>query len=133
MRLLLDTHVLIWTQEESPKLGPNAKFLILDDANDLVISPISTFEVTRLVTHNRLEINKSIDAWLSISIHTLKAATQDITHEIALESYMLPEPFHTDPADRILVATARLHEMTIITADERILAYPSVKTSDARQ
>ena len=133
MRLLLDTHVLIWTQEESPKLGPNSKILILDDANELVISPISTFEVTRLVVHNRLEINKSIDAWLNTSIHTLKATTQDITHEIALESYMLPEPFHSDPVDRILVATARLHEMTLLTADERILAYPNVKTSDARQ
>ena len=133
MRLLLDTHVLIWTQEESPKLGPHAKILILDDANELVISPISTLEIARLIKQNRLEIDKSIDAWLNTSMLSLKASTQDITHEIALESYQLPEPFHSDPVDRILVATARLHEMTLITADERILAYPSVKTSDARQ
>lgn len=133
MRLLLDTHVLIWTQEESPKLGPNAKILILDDLNNLVISPISTLEVTRLVNQKRLEINKSINAWLKTSIHTLKAITQNITHDIAIESYLLPEPFHSDLADRILVATARLHGMTLLTADERILAYPNVKTSDARQ
>ena len=67
---------------------------------------------------------------------TLKGTVEilgDITHEIAIESYMLPEPFRSDPVDRILVSTARLHEMILITANERILVYPNVKTSDARQ
>ena len=61
----------------------------------------------------------------------LRALPLDLTHEIAWEAYNLPGRFHNDPADRILVATARLMKLTLVTADNLILRYPHVKTMSA--
>ena len=57
----------------------------------------------------------------------------EISHGLAVESYRLPEPFHRDPADRLLVATARLEDVVILTADDPILAHPHVRAVDARK
>jgi PIN domain nuclease of toxin-antitoxin system len=63
----------------------------------------------------------------------LAAHTAAVSHEIAMEGYALPGAFHRDPADRILVATARRDGLTLVTADDRILAYPHARTQDARR
>lgn len=63
----------------------------------------------------------------------LAATTVAVTHDIAIEAYALPPPFHRDPADRLLVAAAHRHEVALVTADERILAYRHVQTQDARR
>lgn len=66
------------------------------------------------------------------SLRTLLADTVPLTHEIAIAAYGLPGEFHRDPADRMLVATAVVHDLTLVTADERILAYPHALSLDAR-
>jgi predicted nucleic acid-binding protein len=71
--------------------------------------------------------------WVEKSLEDLRADALPVTHQIALEAYRLPAPFHRDPADRQIVACARLHEMTVATADERILAWKHVATVDARK
>jgi PIN domain nuclease of toxin-antitoxin system len=63
----------------------------------------------------------------------LSAQTVSVSHEVAMEAYALPGVFHRDPADRLLVAAARQHGLTLVTADERILAYPHVRSRDARR
>jgi PIN domain nuclease of toxin-antitoxin system len=74
-----------------------------------------------------------LDEWVDKSLEDLRADSIAVTYEIAVEAYRLPEPFHRDPADRQIVACARLHELTVVTADERILNWKHVKTLDARQ
>jgi len=63
----------------------------------------------------------------------IQARTVQVSHEIAMEAYALPEPFHKDPADRLLVAACRWQVLTLLTADERILAYRGVRSRDARR
>ena len=71
--------------------------------------------------------------WVTQSLEALAAETVRITHEVAVEAYALPGKFHKDPADRLLVAAARCHGLTIVSADDRILAYPEVSSHDARR
>ena len=71
--------------------------------------------------------------WVEQALGALQARTLTVSHEMAMEAYALPEPFHKDPADRLLVAAARCHELTLLTADERILGYRGVRSRDARR
>ncbi|PYJ92798.1 MAG: PIN domain nuclease, partial [Verrucomicrobia bacterium] len=75
-----------------------------------------------------LRLKHTFAEWEELSLTELSASTIDLTHEIAWEAYNLPGTFHNDPADRVLVATARIKKLTLITADELILRYPHVKT-----
>ncbi|MFM9197801.1 MAG: PIN domain-containing protein [Planctomycetia bacterium] len=63
----------------------------------------------------------------------MEARSIDVDHRVAIEAYKLPGRFHKDPADRMLVATARINDLTLVTADERILAYREVRSLDARR
>ncbi len=71
--------------------------------------------------------------WVDAAVTALAAKTVEVSHPIAIEAYALPGSFHEDPADRLLVAAARCHSLTLLTADERILEYSNVPTRDARQ
>lgn len=133
MSLLLDTHVWIWTQENSDAIGAKARSLLETTSDDLCVSSISSLEIARLVAGGMLELKGSLDRWVRMAIDSLEARSIDVDHRIAIEAYKLPGRFHKDPADRMLVATARVHELILVTADERILAYKSVRTLDARR
>jgi PIN domain nuclease of toxin-antitoxin system len=74
-----------------------------------------------------------LDEWVEKTLEDLRADALPVTNQIAIEAYRLPEPFHRDPADRQIVACARLHELTVATADERILGCKHVATVDARK
>jgi len=69
---------------------------------------------------------------VSESLRHLDSETIEISHEIAIEAYRLPDPFQRDPADRLLVATARIHGLQLLTADEAILGFPGVRGLDCR-
>lgn len=81
---------------------------------------------------DRLTLTGRLETWISESLNALLAETVPLTHEIAIAAYNLPGKFHRDPADRMLVATAVVHDLTFMTADERILAYPHLVSLDAR-
>jgi len=70
--------------------------------------------------------------WIEDSARDLRLQHVDVGYAIAVEAYSLPDPFHRDPADRVLAATARSYQATLLTADKRILAYNHVKTGDCR-
>lgn len=133
MKILLDTHVLIWTVEKPEELGKNSKSLIEDGENEIFISPISTLEIAQLISSGRIEINQTLNSWIKKALRNLKAETVTFTHETAETAYRMQEPFHKDPADRILVATAVLENLTLMTADERILNYKHASTVNARK
>lgn len=131
MSWLLDTHVWIWSQLEPERLGPDTVAVLENPEETLYLATISTLEIARLVSGGRLELAVHVDEWVDASIGELAAITLDLTHRIASSAYRLREPFHRDPADRILVATALQHDLVLITADERILQYPHVRSRDA--
>ena len=131
MRILLDTHVLVWSQDAPEKLGPGARDALADQANGLVVSPVSSLEIARLVWGGRLSLRGRLQTWVETALGALLAETIPLSHDIAVAAYELPAEFHRDPVDRILVATARVHDLTLATADERILAYPHVLSLNA--
>lgn len=132
MKILLDTHVWIWSQESPEQLGPDARSTLADETNALRVSTVSSLEIARLVWGDRLTLAGRLETWISESLNALLAETVPLTHEIAIAAYNLPGEFHRDPADRMLVATAVVHDLTFMTADERILAYPHLLALDAR-
>ena len=132
MSFLLDTHVWIWTQEQPELLGETTRGLLEKTPDEICVSAVSSLEIARLVAGGLLEMEGSIQRWVRMAIDTLDARSLDVDHNVAVEAYALPGRFHKDPADRLLVATARLHKLTLITADEQILAYKNVRKRDAR-
>ena len=132
MKILLDTHVWIWSQESPELLGPTARSAVGAEENELFVSPVSSLEIARLVWGGRVTLAGRLQTWVAESLEALLAATVALTHEIAIVAYDLPGDFHRDPVDRMLVATAMVHDLTLATADERILAYPRALSLDAR-
>ena len=133
MNFLLDTHVWIWTQESPETLGPGTRSALAAEENSLLVSPVSSLELAQLAWAGRLTLAGRLQTWISESLQALLAETIPLSHEITAGAYDLPGEFHRDPADRILIATARVHDLTVVTADSRILAYPHVMAMDARE
>jgi PIN domain nuclease of toxin-antitoxin system len=131
MTLLLDSHVWIWSQEAPEKFGRRTRALLEDASNGVAISAMAAMEIARLVFLRRVHLAESAATWIADSIRSLAAHAIDVTPEIAAEAYELPGNFHKDPVDRVLVATARLHNLTLLTADDLILRYAHVKTVSA--
>ena len=132
MRILLDTHVWLWSQQSQEHFGPEARSMILNEDNALFVSSVSSLEIARLVWRERLTLAGQLRTWISETLNKLKAETIPVTHEIALAAYELPGEFQRDPADRILVATAVVHNLTLMTADNRILEYPHLLSCNVR-
>jgi PIN domain nuclease of toxin-antitoxin system len=107
--------------------------LLLNIAHRRSVCTISTLEIARLIWGGEINLKIPAEEWIQRTIVDLRAQTIIVSHKIALEAYNLPEPFHRDPADRQLVACARLDNLTLATADERILGYKHVLSVDARK
>ena len=97
------------------------------------VCTVSTLEIARLLAAGHIELSMPLRDWIHQSLAALAAETVPLTHEMAIEAYALPSAFHRDPADRVLVAAARLQGWTLLTADDRILEYRDVRSLDARR
>jgi len=104
---------------------------IEDQENEIFVSPISTLEIAQLKKKGKIELKHSLSSWVKRSIASLDAETIQFSHETAEMAYRMPEPFHKDPADRILVATTILENLQLMTADEKILEYGKIKVINA--
>lgn len=128
--ILLDTHALIWWRDDSGKLSKNALAAIDKEAKNgtVSISAFSFWEIALLVEHHRLTLPSDLQTWMAAveAINGMKFIPVD--HQIAVASVQLPVGLHKDPADRILVATAMLLNIPIVTADQKMHAYPHVRT-----
>jgi PIN domain nuclease of toxin-antitoxin system len=131
--LLLDTHVWLWAVEAPQTLGRRTRSLLLTLGNDRLVSAISALEIARLCLDQRVILSISPKRWIEDSARDLHLQQVDVDCAIALEAYSLPDPFHRDPVDRVLVATARTYQATLLTADERILGYRHARTADCRK
>jgi len=122
---LLDTHVWIWLQERARNLPP-AFIKTIDEARGrdaVFVSAISVWEIGNLVAHERLSLNMTIDAWLHAAFTLGNLQLVSLGAEEALLSTRLPGGLHRDPADRMLVSTALLQNLTLVSHDKRILEY----------
>jgi PIN domain nuclease of toxin-antitoxin system len=121
--LLLDTHALVWSVEERPRLGSRAKRAINIAArlNQVAVSAISPWEVALLVSKVRLNLSTDVMVWVRDALSKPGVNLIPLEPEIAVASTRLPFETHADPADRILVATARHLGATLVTADKALL------------
>jgi PIN domain nuclease of toxin-antitoxin system len=121
--LLLDTHALVWSVEERPKLGSGAKRAINIAArlNQLAVSAISPWEVALLVSKGRLNLSTDVMVWVRNALSKPGVNLIPLEPEIAVVSTRLPFDMQADPADRILVTTARHLGATLVTADQALL------------
>jgi PIN domain nuclease of toxin-antitoxin system len=127
--LLLDTHVWLWLMSGEGGMKPSAVRAMEEGAfrGRLRVSAISVWEVAMLEVKGRIRLSKDCLAWVNEALGAPGIALAPLTPEIAVESSRLPGTFHGDPADRILIATARREGATLLTRDERILAYARAK------
>ncbi len=128
--IILDTHIWIWWLTDPAKLSPNANDLISEATNqkEIVVSSISVWEIALLVKKDRLELTIDVTNWIAQSEKLPFLSFIPIDNSIVLKSIHLPEPFHDDPADRMIVATAITSGSPLITADKKIRNYKHVNT-----
>jgi PIN domain nuclease of toxin-antitoxin system len=127
--IVLDTHIWVWWVHGSEQLtSPQTQTIKANETDAIGVSVISVWEVAKLVEKHRLELPCSLHGWLEEALGYPGIRLVDLTPAIAIESTRLPGAFHRDPADQIIVATARLYDCPLVTCDSRILTYPHVKT-----
>ena len=126
MILLVDTHIWIWWIDNSSRLTQQQRQCIQDSQPEgLGVSIISCWEVAKLVENGRLAFSCPVDKWINQALAYPDIQLLNLTVPIVVESTQL-EGFHRDPADQIIVATARIYQVPLLTADAKILAYPGV-------
>ena len=129
MKYLLDTHVWIWAMDDPESLPAGVRAKLFESANlPFGVSAISVWEASRKESLGKLRLSCPIRQWFAAAIREPFVELQPLSVDVAHESNHLPGEFHRDPADQIIVATARLQRLTLITADQRILAYSHVRT-----
>ncbi|CCI16856.1 PilT protein domain protein [Microcystis aeruginosa PCC 9807] len=127
--IVLDTHIWIWWVHGDEKLTREYyEYIREQESQGLGISAISCWEVAKLVEYGRLALPSSVDEWLNEALTYPGVNFLELTPRICVESTQLPGAFHRDPADQIIVATARVHNCPIVTVDRKIREYPHVDT-----
>ena len=125
MRLLLDTHIWLWSLREPDRLGRSTRRELSNPANELWLSPISTWEALILHEKGRVRLDGDLDLWVADATARFRMAP--LTHEIVSASRHLSLP-HRDPADRFLAATAKVLDLTLVTADANLLGLGDIAT-----
>jgi PIN domain nuclease of toxin-antitoxin system len=128
--IAIDTHVWIWWVDGDPKLKPAVRDA-LDAESDVRISAISLLEIATAASLNRLVLRPSPANWLADAQCVRQIRIEPLTADLCLESVNLPGEFHKDPADRLIVALARILNTELVTADVKILSYNGVRTISA--
>jgi PIN domain nuclease of toxin-antitoxin system len=128
---MLDTHCLLWWvtgDHDRLSAAADAAIAIENQSKSIIVSSITAWEIAQLVERGRIELGTDLAAWLALVETIPTVVFVPVDNEIGVKSVNLPGNFHRDPADRIIVATARKHGVALVTADERIRSYPHVRT-----
>ena len=126
--IVLDTHIWVWWIHGDTQLSQAYQTELQEKESDgLGVSIISCWEVAKLVEHGRLVLPIPVEEWLNQALCYPGVELLDLTPRIVVESTQLPAPFHRDPADQLIVATARVHNCRLMTVDDKILNYPHVQ------
>lgn len=130
MKYVLDTHVWIWWNMSPKKLSPTVESLLStpEHYDELLLSAISIWEFSKLLEKKRIGISCNPEEWIAEALDMTKLRLVQLTPTIAYRSTSLPQPFNADPADQIIVATAREENATILTKDRIIQKYEHVRS-----
>lgn len=127
--IVLDTHVWAWWVDGNERLTKTQLEAITTHETDVIgVSAISVWEVAKLVELGKIELQPSLHEWFENALNYPGVRLIGLTPDIVIESTRLPEVFHRDPADQIIVATARIHNCPLLTSDMKILKYSHVTT-----
>jgi PIN domain nuclease of toxin-antitoxin system len=128
--IILDTHIWVWWIHSDPRLPSDYVHCIkTHEETGLGISAISCWEVAKLVERRRLVLPIPIVDWFEQAFSYPGITLMELSPRICIESTQLPGSFHRDPADQLIVATARIHSCPLVSMDQNILAYPHVMTA----
>ncbi len=128
MNLLLDTHIWLWSHTEPGRLTKRVAEALADEGNQLWLSPISIWEFLLLAEHGRVRVRDgTAPDWVEAALSRAPMHDAALTREVAIRSRSV-RLAHEDPADRFLAATADVYELTLITADERLLRGKGFRT-----
>ncbi|HMK64968.1 MAG TPA: type II toxin-antitoxin system VapC family toxin [Thermodesulfobacteriota bacterium] len=127
MNLLLDTHIWIWGLLEPEHLRPKVVRVLKNPANDLWLSPISIWEFLILVEKGRIILESDPNLWLEKVLKQLPFKEAPLNFQVAKEARFMKLP-HNDPADCFLAATARVYNLTLVTADQHLLKSSRIST-----
>ncbi len=125
MKLLLDTHIWLWSLQDPKRVGKRVQQELRSPANEVWLSPISTWEALTLHAKGRIRLHGNLAEWVARATAPLREAP--VTHEIALAARHLALP-QQDPADRFLAATAQVLGLTLVTADSGLLGLGEIPT-----
>jgi PIN domain nuclease of toxin-antitoxin system len=129
--IILDTHVLLWWVSGSDPLSATANKVIngtLSKGSEIIISSISAWEISMLISKSRLILSMDVESWFNEVSQIDGVRFVPVDNEIGIKSTALPGEFHKDPADRMIVATARKLAIPLVTADRKLIKYEYVKT-----
>ncbi len=130
MKLLLDTHIILWSVTEPGKLLPEVAEELESESNELWYSPISVWEIHVLAEKGHISMGSDIEKSIRDIFQKIPFTEAPINLEVAIESRQVNLP-HQDPADRFLVATAAVYDLTLVTADARIIAAEGIPVLSA--
>jgi PIN domain nuclease of toxin-antitoxin system len=121
VKLLLDTHIWIWSVDDKPRLKPSVLHALQDPANEKWLSPISLWELMVLVEKGRVTLNMSVEEWIGQALKEAPIREAPLTAEVVLATKKISLR-HRDPADLFLAATAHSFGLTLVTSDVRLLS-----------
>jgi len=129
LKYLLDTHIWLWMVDD-PRYIPDHILPIVSNADNypLCLSSISVWEVAKKASLGKLQMSVPIRDWVMKATRSPFIDLVPLSIDVSLESTMLPGNFHRDPADQIIVATARNLDLVLLTTDQKIIEYEYVKT-----
>jgi len=120
MKLLLDTHIWLWSVLEPHRLSRRVGRELANQENELWLSPVSVWELTVLQRKGRLSLPQDLAAWVASSMRDLELTEAPLTIEVALAVQSISLP-HGDPADHLLAASAQVFNLTLTTADRSLI------------
>jgi PIN domain nuclease of toxin-antitoxin system len=130
--IVLDTHAWLWWLHEPRRLSRPARSAVEKEvagpAGSALVSAISVWEVAVKVQLGKLALPMDVEAWFGLARTYPGVAVEPVDPLDAIASTRLPGALHKDPADRMIVARARRHDVPLVTRDRRLRAYPHVRT-----
>jgi len=126
LKLLLDTHIWLWSVLDPNRLTRRVEKALKDPANELWLSPVSVAELIVLLRKGRVKLPHDVAGWVARTVEQLQISEAPLTIEVALAISSL-DFRHGDPADQFLAATAKVLDLTLVTADERLLDLPGIR------
>ena len=118
---LLDTHILLWSLLDPSNLSENVAAELEDAANELWLSPITTWEIIILAEKGRIHLKRQPVDWLNEVLSTVPFQEATLNHAVAIQSRTIALP-HQDPADRFIAASAIVWGLTLVTADHHLIS-----------